>query len=187
MSSPNGATSVLREEHRLILGVTEVLERLLDRHGEGEPLDLDAVERCAMFFRLFADACHHGKEEDLLFTELEGHGLSRSAGPLAVMLYEHRQGREWVAGMVEALVGAREEDNDALSRLIVSGRGYIDLIRAHILKEDHVLFDMADSMVTGPACERLCEAYDGVCEREFDGCTKAKLEGIATDLMERFA
>ena len=187
MSSPNGATTILREEHRLIIRVVGVLERLLDRHGEGEPLDLDAVESCATFFRLFADACHHGKEEDLLFTELEGYGLSRAAGPLAVMLYEHRQGREWVAGMVKALVGAREGDADALGGLVASGRGYIDLIRGHILKEDNVLFNMADTMVTGPACQRLCEAYDGICDREFDGCTKARLEEIAEDLLKRFA
>ncbi|GMR13569.1 MAG: hemerythrin domain-containing protein [Gemmatimonadota bacterium] len=187
MTPPDGATTVLREEHRLILAVTGVLEKLLDARADGDPLDIDAVESCTTFFRLFADACHHGKEEDLLFTELENHGLSRSMGPLAVMLYEHRQGRELVGGMWEALDGARSGDGDAMRRLVTSGRGYIDLIRGHILKEDNVLFEMADNMVTGPACERLCDAYDGACRREFDGCTKAQLEGIAADLVERFA
>ena len=89
--------------------------------------------------------------------------------------------------MVKALVGAREGDADALGGLVASGRGYIDLIRGHILKEDNVLFNMADTMVTGPACQRLCEAYDGICDREFDGCTKARLEEIAEDLLKRFA
>lgn len=187
MTPPDGATAVLREEHRLILAVAGVLEQLLDARTDGEPLDIDAVESCSTFFRLFADACHHGKEEDLLFTELENHGLSRSVGPLAVMLDEHRQGRELVGGMAAALDGAREGDDGALRKLTRSGRGYIDLIRGHILKEDNVLFDMADNMVTGPACERLCDAYDSACEREFDGCTKAQLEGIAADLLERFA
>jgi hemerythrin-like domain-containing protein len=187
MTPRDGATTVLREEHRLILAVAGVLERLLDVQADGDPLDIDVVESCATFFRLFADACHHGKEEDLLFTELENHGLSRSMGPLAVMLYEHQQGREFVRGMFEALDGARVGDEVALRMLVTSGRAYIDLIRGHILKEDNVLFDMADNMVTGPACERLCEAYDGACEREFDGCTKAQLERIAADLLERFA
>lgn len=187
MTPLDGATTVLREEHRLILSVAGVLELLLDAQADGEPLDVDAVESCAIFFRLFADACHHGKEEDLLFTELENHGLSRSVGPIAVMLHEHAQGRELVGAMAAALEGAREGDDDALRRLVSSGRGYIDLIRGHILKEDNMLFDMADNMVTGPACERLCEAYDSACEREFDGCSKAQLEGIAANLLERFA
>lgn len=186
MTPPNGATTVLREEHRLILAVTGVLEHLLDAQTDGEPLDVDAVESCTMFFRLFADACHHGKEEDLLFTELENHGLSRSVGPIAVMLYEHAQGRELVGRMAAAFDGVRDDDDGALNDLMTSGRGYIDLIRGHILKEDNVLFEMADNMVTGPACERLCDAYDSACGREFDGCTKAQLEGIAADLLGRF-
>lgn len=102
------------------------------------------------------------------------------------MLHEHAQGRELVGAMAAALDGAREDDDGALSDLMTSGRGYIDLIRGHILKEDNMLFEMADDMVTGPACERLCDAYDSACGREFDGCTKAQLEGIAADLLGRF-
>jgi len=63
-------TAVLRDEHVLILEVADTLERMLADEADGVPLDFDAVDRCITFFRLFADACHHGKEEDLLFPEL---------------------------------------------------------------------------------------------------------------------
>lgn len=148
--------------------------------------DFDAIEQCTRFIRLFADACHHGKEEDLLFTELEGVGLSRTTGPIAVMLHEHMLGREYATAMADALEGARQGDATSIHRLVNAARGYVELIRNHILKEDHVLFNMADQMLSGPACKRLCERYDEVCERRFDGCTKAQLEAIATKLMERY-
>jgi hemerythrin-like domain-containing protein len=174
MTGSNGetATSRLREEHRLILRVADAMQALLADAGDG-------------FIRLFADACHHGKEEDLLFPELERAGMSRTHGPIAVMLEEHRQGRMYAGYMAEALDGARAGDEEARARLSNAGRGYVDLIRGHIFKEDHVLFQLADQAVPGPACRALCGAYDGVCGRHFEGRTKRELEELAASIGER--
>ncbi len=174
-------TSVLRDEHRRILQVTAALERLID--DGAAPLDFDAIERCVRFFRLFADACHHGKEEDLLFPELESRGMPRESGPIAVMLHEHRLGRELVSAMARALPGARAGDDTSRSRMVNAARGWADLIRAHILKEDHMLFQLADEMVDASACLRLCAAYDVVCASTFEGCTKAQLEALADEII----
>jgi hemerythrin-like domain-containing protein len=175
-------TRVLREEHQWILAVSDALESLLS----AEPaLDYEAVEQCVTFIRLFADACHHGKEEDLLFPALEACGLPHHAGPIAVMLHEHRLGREAVAIMREALPQARQGNAEARARLVGAGRGYIELIRNHIGKENHVLFDMADSMVLGERRTRLCAAYDGTCHHTFEECTKAQLEALGRDIIGR--
>ena len=68
------ATQRLREEHVWILRVADVLERLVEASEAGAAMDFEAVEDCVTFVRLFADACHHGKEEDLLFPALEERG-----------------------------------------------------------------------------------------------------------------
>ncbi len=175
------ATGVLRTEHRLILEVASVLERVLDG-GD----DFDALDGCVAFFRLFADACHHGKEEDLLFPALEDHGMPGDSGPIAVMLEEHRIGRGLVKRMGEALPAAKQGDAAAVADLTEAGRGYIEMIRAHIAKEDGILFQMADGIVTGPACKELCSAYDEVCARRFEGKTIADLEGLAESLRDRY-
>ena len=180
MNAPD-TTAVLRQEHQKILQVAGALEALLDVRPA--PLDLDAVEKCVRFFRLYADACHHGKEEDLLFPELEARGMPRHGGPIAVMLEEHRMGREFVRAMGDNLEAARGGDDVATSRVVNAGRGYIDLIRGHIMKEDHVLFNMADQIVDAPACARLCASYDEVCASTFDGCTKAQLESLAAEIV----
>ncbi|MDT8340695.1 MAG: hemerythrin domain-containing protein [Longimicrobiales bacterium] len=184
-TNETGATEVLRDEHQWILAVADALERLLG--APPREMDFDAVERCVTFIRLFADACHHGKEEDLLFPALEACGLPRDSGPIAVMLHEHRLGREAAAAMARALPGARGGDADDHRRLAHAGRGYIDLIRGHIGKEDHVLFGMADQVVTGSRLTRLCAAYDGTCDHTFEGCSKTQLEALGRQILGRGA
>jgi hypothetical protein len=88
--------------------------------------------------------------------------------------------------MAKSLPGARAGDPEARQVLVNSARGYVNLIRSHINKEDNVLFNMADQMVTGPACRSLCDAYGVVCQRRFEGLTKGDLEAMATRLAERF-
>ena len=103
------------------------------------------------FFREFADRCHHGKEEDLLFPALEAQGFPRDAGPTAVMRMEHEQGRAAVRGMAESLAAAAAGDRAGLEHWLHSARIYIELLRAHIQKEDHCLFGMAEEALPAAA------------------------------------
>lgn len=161
--------------------MADVLEWVLS--GPEGNLDLDRIEKCVSFIRLFADACHHGKEEDLLFPVLVEQGMPSEQGPIAVMLHEHRLGRLHVAAMAGALKEARQGDVSARSRLVRAGSEYIDLIRHHILKEDNVLFDIADDIVSGPTCARLCAAYDGTCDHHFEGQTKDDLVALGQEII----
>jgi len=176
------ATGVLREEHQVIIKVVDVLDRVL---GESDPsaLPFDLIDKCISFFRLFADACHHGKEEDLLFPELVEHGMPDDVGPIAVMLAEHQQGRAYVRGMAAAFDGARSGNEASTKSLVTNARNFIDLIRAHIGKEDFVLFAMADDMVVGPECADLCQRYEATCSRRFEGKTKEELEALAATIV----
>ncbi|GMQ84984.1 MAG: hemerythrin domain-containing protein [Acidimicrobiia bacterium] len=183
MTDDNTATTTLREEHQLILEVTAALTDMLGREQDGVPLDYEAVERCITFFRLFADACHHGKEEDLLFPGLEAEGMPRDTGPIAVMLHEHELGRGLVRTMAASLDGAREGDESAGDDLRGAALGFIDLIVAHIGKEDNVLFAMADGLIVGAACRDLCARYDEVCARRFEGRTLEDLEHLAAEIL----
>lgn len=177
-------TSVLREEHVLILDVARALAAKLRAERDGDRLDYDLVARCVTFFRLFADACHHGKEEDLLFPGLEAQGMPRDAGPIAVMLYEHEQGRTLVRTMADSLENARGGEEQAGRDLRSAADGFINLIVDHISKENNILFNMADGMIVGPDCRELCAGYDEVCGRRFEGRTKQDLERLAGEILE---
>ncbi len=200
--TPEAATAVLREEHRRILEVLEALERTLDAAPDGA-WDRGFVSDCIAFFRLFADACHHGKEEDVLFPALAEAGMPADRGPIAVMLREHEEGRALVARMADAY--ARTEDGPAHARtqdgpahdprgreggdprreLERAAREYIALLRGHILKEDGILFEMADMALSGAACQRVCERYHPACLERLQGRTREELERLHADLLTR--
>ena len=81
------ATAILRQEHEAILKVLGAAEEAARRIDSGGPVRREALSGLSEFFRLFADKCHHGKEEDLLFPLLESHGMPRSGGPTGVMMH----------------------------------------------------------------------------------------------------
>src|SRR5262249_30023510 len=95
------ATGILRREHEAILQALEVVEALAGALARGEPVAATDLAQALEFLLTFADRCHHGKEEGILFRALERKGIPRHGGPLAVMLYEHDIGRSLLRDMAD--------------------------------------------------------------------------------------
>jgi len=106
------------------------------------------------FFKTFADKCHHGKEEGILFPEMEKAGIPKEGGPIGVMLMEHNMGREFIKGMEE---GAKKEDKE---KFIQNAEEYIDLLKDHILKEDNILFGMAEAHLNEDKKKEIFERFE---------------------------
>jgi hemerythrin-like domain-containing protein len=62
------------------------------------------------------------------------------------MLHEHDAGRAFVRGIAEA-AASPTVDAAAVRRIVENGRGFIQLLRAHIDKENNILFPMADNLL----------------------------------------
>ena len=97
----------------------------------------------------FADGCHHKKEEGVLFVALVENGMSKEAGPVAVMLAEHEEGRRLTCAMREGAERVQAGDQTAISQVVQNALGYATLLRQHIQKEDRILFPMARSGYSG--------------------------------------
>ena len=160
------ATDVLKAEHRVIERVLGVLEEAATRLERGEEIPPDLFPKAVEFIRGFADRCHHGKEEGSLFPVLERRGIPRTGGPIGVMLFEHEEGRQWVKLMDEAGIRYSRGEEGARRDLIEGARGYSQLLRAHIGKEDHVLFAMADQVLTEKDQVELLERFERVEQEE---------------------
>ena len=141
-------TQILIEEHTLILQALDALERRISLLEAGGTPDRAYFEKAVEFLRTFADRCHHGKEENLLFKTMVERGFPLQGGPIAVMLSEHETGRALIRGIAEG-AASLGRDPAAAQRIIENARGYIRLLRAHIDKENTILFPLADS-VLGP-------------------------------------
>ena len=60
-------TEILMQEHRLIEQVLDCLEALTQRAEGTGTLDVASATQALEFFSVFADRCHHAKEEDCFF------------------------------------------------------------------------------------------------------------------------
>jgi len=157
------ATDDLKHEHRVIELVLTGLERIAERARTAHTFEQSAAERALEILRNFADKCHHGKEERHLFPLLEERGVPRD-GPIGVMLQEHEQGRGHIRAMVQAAADAARNAG-SLALFAEHAAEYIELLRQHIQKEDNVLFQMAEQVLTQADDRRLVEAFEAI-ERE---------------------
>lgn len=151
-------TDLLRSEHRVIEQMLLVLEKL-GSLSEEQPIDQADAEQTIEFFRRFADRCHHGKEEGLLFPALERKGFPREMGPIGVMLYEHEIGRSHIRSMAEALEHIRSGQREARNLFRQHAQAYIDLLREHIYKEDNILFMMAEQAFSPQDQQQLLQQF----------------------------
>ncbi len=92
-------TRMLMDEHRNIERVLDCLERMTVLADTSGHLDGASARQALAFFRGYADRCHHGKEEDLLFPMMEKKGFPRETGPLGIMRDEHEAGRAHIHAM----------------------------------------------------------------------------------------
>lgn len=175
-------SDVLRSEHQIILRVIEVLRGLVERSRQGGPFEREPLGRCVEFFRLFADACHHAKEEDLLFPMLEARGIPRENGPIGMMLYEHQIARARTKEMGEALDALDTAGESAKQRFQVAAVQYIELLTNHIFKEDNVLFRMGDQVMNPDDRTTLCARFCEVGCRSFGGKKLKTLQRMADEL-----
>ncbi len=152
-------TQVLKDEHALILEALDAIERKVTALEAGAAPDRAYFEKAVQFLRTFADQCHHGKEENLLFKTMVDRGFPRQGGPIAVMLHEHETGRSFIRGLAEGAAGVGT-DPGAAKRIIENGRGYISLLRAHIDKENNVLFPMADNALSPEDQQHLGHEFE---------------------------
>jgi hemerythrin-like domain-containing protein len=170
------AVSILSGEHRVILQVITCLERMAAQTTREGRIPAGYARSAIEVIRTFADRCHHGKEEDILFPALEAQ--VPGFGPTAVMREEHVIGRQHVAAMDTAIDAADVEG------FVAAATGYTELLRAHIAKEDDILFRMAQAMMSPAQDAAILEAYRAVEHDDMGDGTHERLLGIADSIAD---
>lgn len=179
-------STVLKDEHKVILRVIRVLRTLVAHSESGNGFEVDSLKQCVGFFRYFADACHHAKEEDLLFPVLESRGVPNEGGPIGVMLYEHSVARTLTRQMGECIEAFTKGDADAEEQFRSNALQYIELLTNHIHKEDNILFNMGDQVMTTEDQSNLCGKFCEVGCKTFGGKKREELEAVADQLEQRW-
>jgi hemerythrin-like domain-containing protein len=158
----------LMHEHRLIERMVELLRQEIDRLESGGDPDVVFLCNAVDFITTYADACHHGKEEDILFTGLQQKDLAKQHRRiLDELIEEHRYGRRLAAELKAAAQRLTGAEPAAKADIIEVMRKLVQFYPEHIRKEDKEFFF--------PALEYLFEKERQDMLREYDDFEKRLL------------
>jgi hemerythrin-like domain-containing protein len=170
----NTATKNLENDHVNILRLIDVMEKMI----LVKSTNAEHFEKAVGLIKSYADGLHHAKEENFLFPLMVEKGFSLEQGPIAAMLHDHAEGRDYVKGMTEGIAGYKTGNETALSKLYENTQAYIFLLRNHIAKENNVLFRMADNILSESDQKELLVEFakvenEGICGGMFKDCIVA--------------
>lgn len=136
-------------EHRVIERMIVALRAELSAIEQTGAVDVDFLTSAVDFLRRYADQCHHGKEELILFRELRRKPLPpHHAATLAELIDEHVTGRAAVAKLVAAIDGYRRDGAAQVVAVVEQLRTIVNFYPAHIRKEDRSFFLPVMSLFT---------------------------------------
>ena len=175
-------TDELKEEHQGILFMLRILDKVTARIESRIQVEIEHLSSIVEFLQVFADRCHHGKEEELLFPALEKSGIPKEGGPIGVMLQEHQEGRGFIRGMADALEKFKKGESKNLNDYAKNARSYMALLTQHINKEDRVLFPMGEKVLSKEEQEKLLEGFEKIEAERIGEGTHEKLHGLLEKL-----
>ena len=139
-------TMDLIEEHGGIMLMLSIMKKVAEKLRAGEEVSKKHLDMILEFLVNFADKCHHGKEEDVLFPELFKNPSNQEL--VTELIDEHKTGREYIKNMVDSgdLAGNMEK--------------YIELLTEHVRKENGVLFPIANNELSKETQTQMEEQFE---------------------------
>ncbi len=178
----NYASDDLKHEHDAILLALNFLDEICSRIEKGVNVPIGDISSMTGFLKLFADRCHHGKEELFYFPAMEEAGVQNQNGPIGMLLDDHEKGRMLLKSMDSSVTGS------SLNRdmFVKSAKGYIELMRSHIEKENNVVFAVGDEKISPSKHTKLLEEFERF-EEEVIGVGKhEELHAMLDDFRKRY-
>jgi hemerythrin-like domain-containing protein len=157
-------TEDLMHEHKAIIVMLSIMSKIAENIRNQKKPDPEEIEKIIDFLKTFADKCHHGKEETVLFPALVEAGMSNQSGPVAVMLHEHDLGRGFIKNMASSIEAMKTGDISALNQIAKAMEDYVFLLQNHIQKEENILFPMADKLLPAKKQDEIFIAFERIEE-----------------------
>jgi hemerythrin-like domain-containing protein len=161
---------ILRQEHRNIEKLLDVMEQELNVFNQGERPDYEVFGAVIEFFKNYPDSCHHPKE-DIIYQKFKARSPGRAAS-IADLEAEHREGAlrlRRVAQAIDSVLNDQELLRESVDRII---RNFIDNERRHIALEDEVVFPaIVDTLQPGDWADialALADRYGPPSEADFE-------------------
>lgn len=178
---------ILVNEHDNIKKVLKVIRKICVGIVEGKEIPHDDLVSIIDFIRNYADKYHHGKEEDMLFKDMDAELTDKIGnGPVQGMLIEHDWGRGFVRELDTALKTYKEGNKEVKVDIIANAMGYANLLEKHIFKEDNMLFKYAERNLKEETMNKLNRQFKEYEENNEHIQTKEKYIRLAEELEKKY-
>lgn len=151
---------VLEHEHQVIGLALRGAEREARLLQEGGAAHGELLEQIVDLAREFVDACHHGKEEKLVFPKLAERGVPGDSGLIAELLAEHVEGRQRVRAIAAAIPRLAAGEEAVLRAAGATLSEYVTELRQHIRKETGQLFPLMRQVLSEEDQADLAAAFE---------------------------
>lgn len=172
-------TTVMSEEHNLILDVLEALEIETTRLEQGGNINIDFCRNFIDFVKVYADSFHHIKEEDILFKVVRKHEFTKDNIAVKDLLSQHNLGRTYIEQLKVAV------ENHNKSDYLINAKAYCDLMTRHIDLEDNVLFPLIEAALPEDIQEQIITDFVKSDEEKFPKKLKEKYFSVACSLRKQ--
>jgi len=168
-------------EHRLIERMLSVIKRALAKIESTHEVDPVFVDIAVDFIRIYADRTHHGKEEDILFRELNNKPLNeKDRKIMKELIEEHLFGRQTTKALVEANARYRNGDDTALTEVAAKLQTLAEFYPKHIEKEDKVFFPASRAYFTDEEDQTILSEFWEFDRKMIHEKYKSVVEGLET-------
>ena len=128
-------------EHRLIERAIKQMKMELGRAQAQKMFDVQFIDSWVDLIRTYADQVHHGKEERILFSDLENKPLSPGLKQIMEgLIDDHVKARKMVSELVSWRHRYAKGEAAAFDQLMAVGEELVAFYPLHIRKEDHEFF-----------------------------------------------
>ena len=150
----------LMQEHRLIERMIAQMQKEIVRIRETNEANGNFVDVVVDFIRSYADRCHHGKEEGVLFRELNRKPISPEIAAMVMeLIKEHVYARKTTANLAESKESYVNGNHDSLEDVVAFMKALIEFYPQHIEKEDKRFFYSSMECFTSQEQEAMLNEF----------------------------
>jgi hemerythrin-like domain-containing protein len=150
----------LMQEHRLIERMISQMRKERLEMQKANDVNSTFIDVAVDFIKVYADRCHHGKEEGVLFRKLSGIQLSSEhAGMMRELIDEHVYARRTTGNLVKAKDRYGKGEDEARNDVWKLLNDLVEFYPKHIEKEDKKFFYPSMNYFAGQEQEAMLNEF----------------------------
>ena len=176
----------LTSEHPILLAALHALETYAGGVARGQWTREDELGEFVTFFRGFVGGFRTA-EEELVLDAMVARGFAKGSGPIGGLLSDDEQGRRLLSRLDFFAHNVRAWTDGQRKAVANVASDYACLLRAHLRKEEGVLFPLARLRLMQHVLSDLSSASSNLEDQHGGPTRRAELERLAERLVLRYA